>query len=399
MGALTLPAVAFAQVAVHADRLHTVSGPVISDGVVLVDAGGVITAVGPAAEVAIPDGYAVFEAAVVTPGLIDGRSTVGLTGMLNGEDQTHDQDMLERSSPIQPELSAVDAYNPLEPLVAYLRSFGITTVHTGHAPGELISGRTAIMKTTGTTVADALVRGDVAVAATLDPRALKSGSTAPGTRGKAVAMLRQELIKAREYQQKVNAAEDDKPVTRDLRLEALAGVLAGHHPLLLTVDRAQDIDSALRLAKEFGFELWLDSCAEGPLVADRIAAADVPVFLHPAMARPWGEMRNASMRSAADLADAGVVVSMQSGYEGYVPKVRVVLFEAAVYASRGFGRERALEALTITPARLLGIDDRVGSIEVGKDGDLALYDGDPFEYTSHCIGVFIEGQLVSSDTR
>ena len=399
IGAALVLSTASAQVAVLGERVHTVTGPIIENGVVLIDSDGVIEAVGSAAQVAVPEGYALFEAAVITPGLIDGRSTVGLTGMLNGEDQTHDQDMLERSSPIQPELSAVDAYNPLEPLVAYLRSFGITTVHTGHAPGELISGRTAIMKTSGTTVREALVRADVAVAATLDPRALKSGAKAPGTRGKAVAMLRQQLIKAQEYQGKIDAAEDDKPVARDLRLEALAGVLAGEHALLLTVDRAQDIDSALRLADEFGFELWLDSCAEGPLVADRIATAGVPVFLHPAMARPWGEMRNASMRSAADLADAGVTVSMQSGYEGYVPKVRVVLFEAAIYASRGFGRERALEALTITPARLLGVDDRVGSIEVGKDGDLALYDGDPFEYTSHCVGVFIEGELVSSDSR
>lgn len=401
-----LASVAHAQLAVRGAHVHTVTQGVIADGVVLIEDGR-IAAVGPAAEIRIPDGYQVLEAQVVTPGLIDARSTAGLTGMLNGENQTHDQDMLETSSPIQPELRAIDAYNPLEPLVAYLRSYGITTLHTGHAPGELISGQTIIVKTAGTTIADALVRDGAAVAATLDPSALKSGGKSPGTRAKAVAMLRQELIRAREFADKRAAtpvADDEEegeraPPSRDLRLEALASVLDGERPLLLTANRAQDIASALRLAEEFGFTLWIDSGAESYTVAEELASAGVPVFLHPAMARPWGEMENASMRSAERLADAGVTLALQSGYEGYVPKVRVVLFEAAVYASRGLGRERALRAITMTPAELLGIADRVGSIEVGKDADLALYNGDPFEYTTHCIGVIIDGRVASDMVR
>jgi imidazolonepropionase-like amidohydrolase len=143
--------------------------------------------------------------------------------------------------------------------------------------------------------------------------------------------------------------------------------------------------------------LWLDSAAESYLMADRLAELDIPVLAHPPMARAWGggELVNMSMTTPAVLADAGVTVAMQSGFEGYVPKVRVVLFEAAIAAANGLGFERALAAITTTPAEMLGMDGRVGSIEVGKDGDLALFDGDPFEYTSHCVATVIDGVVVS----
>src|SRR4030095_15011923 len=126
----------------------------IENGVVLMDREK-ITAVGKAADVKVPDGWKVLEAAVVTPGVIDGHSTVGLSGIYN---QRHDSDQLEHSTPMQPELRALDAYNAKEPLVEYVRSFGVTTLHTGHAPGELISGQTVIVKTIGNTVEEALVR-------------------------------------------------------------------------------------------------------------------------------------------------------------------------------------------------------------------------------------------------
>ena len=148
---------AVAQVAIKGRILHTVAGPAIKDGVVLVE-NGKIKAIGPASSINIPSGWKTLEAAVVTPGLIDAHGTVGLSGLLNGKDQAHDQEQLEGSSPIQPELRAIDAYNPLDPLVPYLRSFGVTTVHTGHAPGETVSGGTIVVKLHGTTVEDS--KGD-----------------------------------------------------------------------------------------------------------------------------------------------------------------------------------------------------------------------------------------------
>jgi len=130
-------------------------------------------------------------------------------------------------------------------------------------------------------------------------------------------------------------------------------------------------------------------------VIDEIKAAGVPIIIHPTMYRAGGETENLSMETAAMLHKAGIPVAMQSGYETYVPKTRVVLFEAAVAAANGLSLEEALATITIDAARILGVSNRVGSLEAGKDADLALFDGDPFEYTSHVIGVLINGQVVS----
>jgi len=382
---------AHAQIAVRGETVHTMAGAPIQDGVVLIRAGK-IERVGPAAEVAIPAGYRTLTARVVTPGLIDGRSVVGLAGYLN---QPQDQDQLERSAPVQPELRAIDAYDPREKLVEWLRGFGVTTLHTGHAPGTLISGQTMIVKTYGDAVDRACIVPTAMVAATLGPGGLEQGGRSPGTRAKAVALLRSELIKAKEYEAKRSAAAEDKKPARDLRLEALGRVLRGETRLLVTAQRAQDILSALRVAKEFDLKIVLDGAAEAYLVTDEIKAANVPVILHPTMERAGGEAENLSMETASILRKAGIPVALQSGYESYVPKTRVVLFEAAVAAAHGLSFFEALSTITIDAARILGIADRVGSLEAGKDADLALFNGDPFEYTTHVTGVLIDGQLVS----
>lgn len=382
---------AVAQVAIKGRIVHTVAGPAIKDGVVLVE-NGKIKAIGPASSINIPSGWKTLEAAVVTPGLIDAHGTVGLSGLLNGKDQAHDQEQLEGSSPIQPELRAIDAYNPLDPLVQYLRSFGVTTVHTGHAPGETVSGGTIVVKLHGTTVEEALVRADAAVAATLGPGSLK-GEKSPGTRGKQMAMLRADLLKAQEYVAKLAKAKPEEPVSRDLKLDVWAKVLKGETPLMITAQRAQDIDTALRLAQEFKLKLWLDGAAESYLLADALKQASVPVIARASMMRAVGEQANATVELPALLRSKGVFITMGSGYEGYVPKTRVILFEAALAAANGLGFDDALAMITRDAAQLLGIADRVGTLQPGKDADIALFDGDPFEYTSHCVGTLIDGKL------
>jgi imidazolonepropionase-like amidohydrolase len=378
------------QIAVRGERVHTSAGPVIEDGVVLMGDGR-ITAVGPASEIDIPPGFEVLSAAVVTPGLIDAHTVVGLSGFLN---QPHDQDQLEASAPIQPHLRAIDAYNPDERLVEWVRSFGVTTLHTGHGPGSLISGQTMIVKTVGRTVEEALVRPVAAVAATLGPSAREQGK-APGTRSKAAAMLRAELVKAGEYQRKLEAAKEGSEPARDLARETLVGVLLKEIPLLVTVHRANDILTALRVAREFDINLILDGVAEAHLVLDEIRESGFPVIVHPPMQRSFGELENLSMETPAKLWEAGIRFAFQSGFESYVPKTRVLLFEAAVGARYGLTFEDTLAAATIEAARILGIDDRVGSLEVGKDADLVLFDGDPFEYTTHVVGVLVNGRHAS----
>src|SRR6056297_1601 len=398
MLALTVAASASAQdLAVRAATLHTGTGEIIVDGLVLIE-DGLIKRIDRFEYVAIPEGVALIEVPVATPGLIDARSTVGLSGAMN---QPHDQDQLESSAAIQPELRAIDAYNPRERLVEWLREHGVTTVHTGHGPGEIISGQTLIAKTAGETVDEAVFEPTFALSATLGEGATEHARKSPGNRSKAVAMLREQLIKAREYVEKRAAGEDGKGPSRDLALEGLGAVLARDMPLIVEVHRHNDIMTALRLADEFGFDLVLAGAADAALVMDEIKAAGVPVILHPTMSRAWGgsEMANFSFTTARKLIAAGIPVALQSGFEGYVPKNRVVLFEAGVLLGYGVEPAQALEMITLAPARILGIDDRVGSLEPGKHGDLALFDGDPFEYTSHVIGTVIEGRKVSDSVR
>lgn len=389
---------ALAQVAVKAKTLHTMAGPPVESGLVLIGADGKVEYAGPATGRPVPAGYAVHECAVATPGLVDVRSTVGLTGIFN---VPHDQDMLDRSAVIQPQLRAIDAYNPRERLVSYVRSFGVTTVHTGHAPGALISGQTLIAKTRGDTIGESVIVPAKAVVATIGPMAQRGDG--PGTRARMMEMMRNEFFKARRHldaMRKGEAEDGAEPPGRDLKLEALAAVLAGEMPLIVTANRSQDIDNAFRLADEFGFTLWLDSAAEASLHADGLVRRRVPVLLHPTMIRAWGEHANASYGTAKVLHDAGVTFAIQSGFEGYVPKVRVVLFEAGVAAGYGgLGFEAALRSVTIDAAKILGIDARVGSLEAGKDGDVAMYDGDPFEYTTHCVGVLIEGRRFGGEAE
>jgi imidazolonepropionase-like amidohydrolase len=390
LGTALAAAPAIAQVAVRGETVYTMAGAPQKDVVVLVKDGR-IEKVGPG--LAIPAGYRELRARVVTPGLIDAHTVVGLAGYLN---QPHDQDQLEPSAPIQPELRAIDAYNPGERLISWVRGFGVTTIHTGHGPGALISGQTMIAKTRGKDVDAAVFVPTAMVAATLGKggQAAEEGKS-PGTRAKAIALLRAELIKAQEYLKKNEAPEKGKEPERSLRLETLGAVLHREVPLLVTVHRANDIVTALRVAEEFKIRLVLDGGAEAYLVKDQIKKAGVPVIVHPTMARDFGETENLSKETAAELRRAGIPIALQSGFESYVPKTRVVLFEAATAAAYGLTFDEALAAITIDAARLLGIDKRVGSIEPGKDGDLALYDGDPFAWTSHCVATVIQGEVVS----
>lgn len=364
--------------------VHTMAGEPIADGAVLVR-DGKIAAVGRAADMALPADLPVYRAAVVMPGLIDAHATVGLSGLLN---VPHDQDQLEKSAAVQPELRAIDAFNPRDELVGWLRGFGITTVHTGHAPGALVSGQTFVVKTHGRSADQDVVVPFAMVACTLGDAGRGGAGKSPGTRAKSIAMLREQLQKAREYQAK-RQKDADAPI--DLGLEAMGKVLAGEVPLLVTAHRAHDLLSAIRVAQEFSIRIVLDGAAEAHLVLPEIQASKFAVLPHPAMARTGGEMENGTMELAKLLLDAKVPFALQSGYEGYVPKTRVVLFEAGVAVGRGLPAAAALRALTIDAAKLLGIDARVGSLEVGKDADLAMFDGDPLEYTTHCVGTVIDG--------
>ncbi len=395
-------ATAGAQMAVQAELLYPMTGDLkpIEDGVVLCSKDGKIEKVGPAGAVPIPEGYQVLKAKVATPGFIDAHSTVGLSGILNLD--RHDQEQLEKSAPIQPELRAIDAYNGRDPLVKWIRQLGITTIHTGHAPGALVAGQTMILKTNVPTITDPeknTLRPFSMVASTLGPDGFGGGGKAPGSRAKSLAMLRENLLKAQSHLKKRKKAKEDETPDPDLRMDALADVLEKKVPLLITARRHHDIAAALRLQKEFGFRLVLDGASEAYLLLEEIRDAGVPVLVHPTMARPYGENENMTFTLAAKLHAAGIPFAFQSGYEGYVPKTRVVHFEAALAVAYGLPHRIALAGCTSAAAELLGIADRVGSLKPGMAADLALFDGDPLETVTHCTGVIIDGVVVSEKVK
>jgi len=385
--ALTLAA---QNLAIKGETVYTMAGAPLRDGVVLIH-DGKIERVGVASQVKIPSGYQTLTATIVTPGLVDAHSTVGLTGYENAPTS---QDQLERGAAIQPELRALDAYDPQERLIEWVRQFGVTTMNTGHGPGALVSGQTMIVKTVGHTADEAAIVPMAMIAASLGEDGRGEQGKSPGTRGKEIAMLRTEFIKAQEALNK--SAKPEKPEAktpdRDLKTEAFIRVLKGETPLLVT----GDVISAIRLAKEFNFKLIIDSCSECGMIISEVKASGYPVILHASMKRAGGETENISFEDAAKLAAAGIPFALQSGYEGYVPKTRVILWEAAIAAANGLTFDQALASITISAAKLIGVGDRLGSLEAGKDGDVALYDGDPFEYTTHCVGTVINGKVVSS---
>lgn len=388
------PFIISAQTAIKAGTIYTVSGAAIKNGIVLVK-DGKIENVGTDREVSIPKNYTIVEAKVVTPGFIDARSVVGFSGALN---IPTDQDQLEKSSPIQPELRAVDAYNPEDKLVKYVRDYGVTTMHTGHGVGALVSGQTMIVKTKPGKVDDVTLVPMEMLAMTIGT-AVQSNFQSPGTKAKQIAMIRAELLKTQAYMQKQNDKDSSKHPATDLKYEALSKLLKGEVKALITVNSSNDIMNAIRLAKEFNFKLVINGAAEAYKLIDEIKSVKAEVILHATMARNGGDMVNMTRESAAILTTAGIPVSIETGFEGYVPKTHVLIYEAALAVAYGLPYDEGLKCITLNPAKLLGIDKRVGSIEKGKDADLVLFDGDPYEYLTNVCKVMIDGIWVSDNCK
>ena len=382
---------------IKGDQVHTVSGPVIDNGVVVV-VDGRIQSVGSVQDIQWPEDWPVYHGAVVVPGLIDAMGTAGLTGANN---QGFDQDHRDGESDLQPALRALDAYNPHDSLVEWVRGYGVTTLHVGPSPGSPVGGRTLLTHTLGGSVDEVAIIEDGFVVFSLGEPAKRSRSrSGPRSRMGSAAIVRQMLYEAKQYQSRQRLPLADRPPL-DLGLQALVELLEGKRRAVFHAHRADDLLTALRIADEFGLNIVLAGATEGYLIRDRIAQANVPVIVGPIMAhsRFAGERRNATFENAALLSEVGVPLAFMSGYQGYVPKVRVVLWEAAIAAANGLGPHTTLEALTLGAARILGVDDTLGSLDPGKVADVVIYDGDPFQYTSHACLVVIAGVVVSDTCR
>ncbi|MFK8052567.1 MAG: amidohydrolase family protein [Woeseiaceae bacterium] len=374
-----------------ADEVYT-SGPEgrIEKAAIMIS-DGKITAIGSMASMTYPADTPQRTAATVIPGLIDSRTTLGLSGAWNIR---ADQDHNELTAPNQAQLRGIDSYNPSEMLIDFVREHGVTTAHVTPGDGNLIAGQGAIVKLHGDTVAEAVIRPVASMIFNLGESPKESYASrkiAPGTRMASAAIIRQALYAAQHY-----AEHGGKEGKVDLAVAALVPVVNGEIPAVFTAHREDDISTAIRIGKEFDLDLYIQYATEGYLMRDDLKAAGVKIMAGPALQRLEGlEAYNASLENSGLMHAAGIPVSFSTGHEGYVPKQRILLYEMGVAVANGFPAEAAIAAGTIEAARMLGIDDQVGSIEVGKDADLVLFDGDPFEYTSHIEAVYIDGMTHS----
>jgi imidazolonepropionase-like amidohydrolase len=380
------------RMAIRAGLVHTASGEAIRDGLVVVE-NGLVRYAGERDGFEFPDGTPILAAAVVTPGFIDTHTVVGVAGQYN---VPADQDQDEMSDPNQADARILDSFNPGEPLLEFALQHGVTVVQAFPGRANVIAGQAGIFRTWGKTVDAMTVRFPSGIVFNLGEVPKKSyPGKAPATRMATAAVIRNALNAAANYKLKQQTAEDDSPVERNLKHDAIALLLDKKVPAIFSAHRADDIETSLRLAREFQLNGVLDLATEGYLVADEIARAKFPVLLHPTMQRISSpETYNSTLNNAAILADKKIPVSITSSFEGYVPKTRVPLYEAAIAMANGLGYDRAMRAVTLDAARILGIDQKFGSLERGKVADVVLYDGDPFEYATHVTHVILDGKLV-----
>jgi imidazolonepropionase-like amidohydrolase len=380
---------------VVASRVHTVSHGVIENGFIHIK-DGKIAAIGTRKDGAFPANVRVIPAVEVTPGLIDTHTVVPLAGEYN---IPADQDSDEKTDPNQADARVLDAFNPSEPLLQFLLEQGVTVVHATPGPANAIGGMTGVFRTHGTSVEDMTIRFPQAMMFNLGakPKSTYTGK-APGSRMGTAALLRNAFQNAANYVAKQDrAAKDDEKDAPDVNLkhEALAQLLRGKIPAVYSAHRADDILTALRISKEFKVRPIIALGTDGYLIAKQLAKEKVPIIVHSTMQRVGSiETYNSFLGNAAALSDAGLTVSICSGVEGYVPKTRVIRWEAAIGMTYGLGFDRALKTITLDAAKILDIDKDYGSLEVGKVADLVLYTGDPFEHTTHVSHVIMGGQLV-----
>jgi imidazolonepropionase-like amidohydrolase len=397
-------------VALVAEHLYTMdTGPQGGPGMALIR-DGKIEDVRQGANLQPPQGFQVIRGAYITPGLIDADTTTGVSGAYN---IPADQDQDESTDPNTADVNVRDSLNPADLLYQYVNTYGVTTLQVAPGPTNPIAGRAGIFKTAGPqspfrTVDQLIVRLNSAVVFNLGETPKETygkAHKAPVTRMKTAEMIRDALTQAKAYQAKWDQWKKDgsdlsKQPAIEPKTAALADVVSGKTAAIFNAYRADDIDTAIRLGTEFHLKYMLASVAEGYLIREKIKQAGVPCLVGAVM-QPFEslETANATYENAALLQQAGIPIAIMTGYEAYVPKSRVLLFEAAVAAANGLGMESALRAITISPAKILGIDDRVGSLSKGKDADAVVFDGDPFEYTSHVQQVLVQGAVTYNRPR
>ena len=338
----------------------------------------------------------------VMPGIVDPHCHIGMWEDAMGFEGA---DGNECTNPITPELRAIDAINPYDRCFEEAAAGGVTTCVTGPGSANVIGGQFVAIKTYGDSVEDMVLRFPVAVKAAFgeNPKRVYDGKNqTPSTRMATAALMRKALIEAQEYNEKLEKgkADPEKMPERNLGKEILARVIRRELPMKIHAHRADDILTAIRICREFKLRYTLDHCTEGYLITDKLKEAlgeDCEgIIVGPLLTdRSKIELKNLSFKAPKVLEQEGIEYAMMTDHpvtpEQYLPIC------TAVAVREGASEEGALKAITINAAKITGIADRVGSIEVGKDADIAVFSGHPFDFRSRCVLTLVNGKVAHEE--
>jgi imidazolonepropionase-like amidohydrolase len=381
-------------VAIVGGRVVPVVGDPIEGGTVLI-ADGRITAVG-GPDLRVPDGARTVPAdgRWVLPGLIDAHTHLGVYE--EGEGWAG-SDVNEKTDPNTAHVRAIDAVNPAEMGFQDAIGGGVLAVNVNPGSANPIGGQTVALRCWGRTVDSMVLRQPSGLKSALGEnpkRVYGDRKQTPETRMGVAAVIRGAFTDAGNYMAKRAHPEPGKPPPeRDLKLEALAQVLRGEIPWRQHCHRADDIATAVRIAAEFGYRLVIDHGTEAHLLADLLAAADIPVIIGPLItSRSKVELRNRSLANPGRLATAGVTIAITTDHP--VVPINLLIHQVTLCVKEGLDPVTALRSVTINPARILGVDDRLGSLEAGKDADVCVWSGDPLDVMSRVERAYIGGHEI-----
>ena len=372
--------------------VKTMAGPDLPGGCVLIDDNGKIAAVGQALQA--PAGAQVIDAEgrLVTPGCVDAHCHIGLHNEAVGWEG---MDYNEIVDPLTPQMRAIDSINPQDESFPLALKGGVTTACTGPGSANVVGGTFTAIKLYGKRVDNMIVKDPIAMKCAFgeNPKRCygQQGKKAPMTRMGTAAALRELLFKTRRY---LADQEAGKNPPFDMMLEAMIPVIQGKLPLKAHAHRADDILTSIRIAKEFGVKLTLDHCTDGSIIADELAQEGYPAFVGPSLgSKTKIELINKSFTTPGILNNAGVKVSIIT--DAPVIPLQYLPMCAALAASSGLGAEEAWKAITINPAESIGISDRVGSLEAGKDGDIVIWTANPMETVgAESYMTIVDGKIV-----
>ena len=332
---------------------------------------------------------------LVMPGIIEAHCHMGITEEKKGMEG---DDCNENVDPITPYLRAIDAINPMDAAFHDALQAGITSAMIGPGSANVVGGQFAFLKTHGRCIDRMIVKAPAAmkVAFGENPKVNYSGQgNSPATRMAIAAMLREELTKAKEYQKKRQSNPEE---ISDFRYECWLPVLKGEIPIKAHAHRADDILTAVRIAKEFGLRMTIDHCSEGHLIMEELKAAGFPAIVGPDMAsRNKIEVKNMAFKTAGLLSQNGILTAITTDHP--VSMIQFLPICAGLAVKAGMDMEEGLKAITINAARICNVADRVGSLVVGKDADIAIFDGNPMEVFTRNLCTIVDGKIVYYDEQ